>query len=71
MRTMKTALILGATSDIANACSEQLAQQGYRLQLAGRNETSLNTIKSDLDEKDSFTRALTNKLSRPFIFGPI
>lgn len=25
----------------------------------------------DLEEKESFTRALTNKLSRPFIFGPI
>ena len=49
MRTMKTALILGATSDIANACSEQLAQQGYSLQLAGRSEASLNTIKSDLE----------------------
>lgn len=46
---MKTALILGATSDIANACSEQLAQQGYHLQLAGRNENSLSTIKSDLE----------------------
>jgi|TARA_B110001450_G_scaffold165683_1_gene154447 hypothetical protein len=27
--------------------------------------------KYDLDEQASFTRALTNKLSRPFIFGPI
>ena len=46
---MKTALILGATSDIANACSEQLAQLGYHLQLAGRNENALTNIKSDLE----------------------
>jgi len=36
-----------------------------------RVETKEEEEVYDLDEKDSFTRALTNKLSRPFIFGPI
>ncbi|MBD78946.1 MAG: short-chain dehydrogenase [Crocinitomicaceae bacterium] len=46
---MKSALILGASSDIANACSELLARQGYHLTLAARREGALRTLKSDLE----------------------
>lgn len=46
---MKSALILGATSDVAKALAAQLAAEGYELTLAGRNPAKLEPIKSDLE----------------------
>jgi decaprenylphospho-beta-D-erythro-pentofuranosid-2-ulose 2-reductase len=43
-----TALILGATSDIAVALSRHLGSLGYALQLAGRDIEALNAIKCDI-----------------------
>jgi decaprenylphospho-beta-D-erythro-pentofuranosid-2-ulose 2-reductase len=44
-----TALILGATSDIAIALARQLGSSGYDLQLAARNVDALKAIKSDIE----------------------
>lgn len=43
-----TALILGATSDMAIALAKRLAKQGHNLQLAGRDEILVNDIKNDI-----------------------
>jgi decaprenylphospho-beta-D-erythro-pentofuranosid-2-ulose 2-reductase len=44
-----TALILGATSDIAIALARQLSSAGYNLQLAARNVDALKVLKSDIE----------------------
>lgn len=46
---MPTALILGATSDIGYAIAKQFAQEGYNIQLAGRNTDQLSTSKTDIN----------------------
>lgn len=46
---MKTALILGAASDISVAIAHRWAADGYRLQLAARNSNRLQSLKSDLE----------------------
>ncbi|MDX1628430.1 MAG: SDR family oxidoreductase [Fulvivirga sp.] len=48
---MKSALILGATSDVSKALAQLLASEGYRLTLAARNTDKLTAIKSDLEIK--------------------
>ena len=45
---MNTVLILGATSDIAQAVAHRLAAEGYSLQLAARDPADLDTFASDL-----------------------
>lgn len=45
---MKPLLILGAKSDIAIACAKIFAQNGFSLQLAGRNQEALDLLKKDL-----------------------
>lgn len=45
---MPTALILGATSDMAVAIARKLAAEGYSLQLAARNHQRLTPVQSDL-----------------------
>jgi decaprenylphospho-beta-D-erythro-pentofuranosid-2-ulose 2-reductase len=45
--TTKTALILGARSDIARAVARKLASRGYSLQLAARNATTLAEDQAD------------------------
>ena len=45
---MKTVLLAGAGSDIAKAVATRMAQQGYRLQLAGRNLAELEHQAADL-----------------------
>lgn len=47
----KTALILGATSAVAMAVSNLLAQQGYQLYLVARNQERLEGVKKDLEAK--------------------
>ena len=44
----KTVLILGANSGIAKATSQLLAQQGYNLYLAGRDQTRLQAFATEL-----------------------
>ncbi len=41
-------LILGATSDVANALAIEYAQKGHSLQLAARNVSRLEPLKNDL-----------------------
>lgn len=48
---MKQALILGATSDIAQAVASVYAEQGYHLTLASRNIGRLQALKTDLNLK--------------------
>jgi hypothetical protein len=48
---MKTALLLGAGSSIAQAIARSLAQQGYALQLAARDTSALEPFASDLKLK--------------------
>jgi decaprenylphospho-beta-D-erythro-pentofuranosid-2-ulose 2-reductase len=48
LKTM-TALILGATSDIAIALARHLGSVGYDLQLAARDIESLKELKSDIE----------------------
>jgi decaprenylphospho-beta-D-erythro-pentofuranosid-2-ulose 2-reductase len=50
-----TALILGATSDIAIALANQLSLEGYHLQLAARDEARLNVMKSDLEIRNKIS----------------
>lgn len=45
---MNTVLILGATSDIAQAVARRLAAENYQLQLAARDPDDLDTFASDL-----------------------
>lgn len=45
---MKTVLILGATSDIAQAIARKFAQEQYHLQLAARHPDRLENLASDL-----------------------
>jgi decaprenylphospho-beta-D-erythro-pentofuranosid-2-ulose 2-reductase len=45
---MPTALILGASSDIAVAIARKFANGGYDIQLAARNPSKLNALQSDL-----------------------
>lgn len=45
---MKTVLVLGAKSDIAQALARKYAEDGYELMLAARNAASLNDFSSDL-----------------------
>lgn len=45
---MRTALILGAASDMAMAIAEKFASRGYNIQLAARNVTRLEPLQSDL-----------------------
>lgn len=48
---MKRVLILGATSDIAKACSELFAANGYLLLLAGRDRLKLESFQLDLNSR--------------------
>ncbi len=48
MKTIKSAIILGATSAIAKACAHQLAATGCSLLLVGRSEDRLQTMAKDL-----------------------
>jgi len=48
VESMKNALILGATSDLARAIAHRLAGQGWSLTLAARNPDDLNRMASDL-----------------------
>lgn len=59
-REMKEILILGAKSDIAKACAQIFAQEGYHLQLAGRNIKDLEPFKKDLEEKHQVSVSLLN-----------
>src|SRR5829696_7691464 len=45
---MPTALILGATSDMAIAIARKFAANNYDIQLAARNTTGLQPLQSDL-----------------------
>ena len=45
---MNTVLILGATSDIAQAVARKFAQENYHLQLAARRPERLKNLASDL-----------------------
>lgn len=45
---MPTALILGASSDMAVAIAEKFASGGYNIQLAARNAARLEPLQSDL-----------------------
>jgi short-subunit dehydrogenase len=45
---MPTALILGATSDMAIAIAEKFAAEGFNIQLAARNVSRLEPLQSDL-----------------------
>ena len=45
---MKTALLIGATSAIAQSLADQLAKEGVSLFLAGRSEKKLELIAADL-----------------------
>ena len=45
---MSTALILGATSDMAVAIAEKFASKGFNIQLAARNTGRLEPLQSDL-----------------------
>ena len=44
-----TALIIGARSDIAISAAHCFAKEGYDIQLAARNKSSLNADKSDIE----------------------
>ena len=48
---MKTLLILGASSDVAIACADIFAKNGFNLQLASRNTSLLENYKLDLIKK--------------------
>lgn len=48
-----TALIVGATSDIAIALAKHLGSVGYNLQLAARNIEDLNALKSDIEIRNN------------------
>lgn len=53
---MKTSFITGVTSGIGKAIAYQLAEQGHRLIICGRNEIALEQIKKELEVKtDVFT----------------
>jgi decaprenylphospho-beta-D-erythro-pentofuranosid-2-ulose 2-reductase len=45
---MPTALILGASSDMAIAIAEKFASRGFNIQLAARNVSRLEALQSDL-----------------------
>ncbi len=45
----QTLLILGARSDIAQACAHEFAASGFDLILAARNSNTLASVKSDLE----------------------
>lgn len=45
---MKTVLILGASSDIAQAIARLYAEKGYSIQLAGRSRERLQPVASDI-----------------------
>jgi len=51
MEIMSSVLILGATSDIAQAIAIKFAQEGYNLMLAGRDLSYLKRIHQDLKLK--------------------
>ena len=46
---MQTVLVLGATSDIAVAIAKKFASQKYNIQLAARDVSQLQAIKSDIE----------------------
>ena len=48
---MKTAVIFGATSSIAQAVSQQLAERGMTLLLVGRNQEKLEQVQTDLQTR--------------------
>ncbi|MFM9840177.1 MAG: SDR family oxidoreductase [Cyclobacteriaceae bacterium] len=48
-----TALILGATSDIAIALAKHLGSDGYNLQLAARDVEDLKALKSDIEIRNN------------------
>jgi len=51
----KTLLILGATSDIAQACAQEFAANGFDIILAARNSGDLASVKSDLEIRHQIT----------------
>lgn len=55
---MPTALILGATSDMAVAIARKLAAEGYSLQLAARDHHRLQPLQSDLQVRYSVSCSL-------------
>lgn len=48
MNENRTILILGSGSDMAKAISRKFAQNGYHIQLAGRNPEQMERLKKDL-----------------------
>jgi short-subunit dehydrogenase len=56
--TTKTALILGARSDIARAVARKLASLGYAIQLGARNSASLAAEQTDLQLRYGVTVSL-------------
>ena len=61
----KTAIIAGAAGGLGKVVTSQLAEDGYRLALLGRNQESLTALLDDLglDPADHFTRSVD--LTRP------
>ena len=55
---MKSALILGATSDIGKACIEQFAANDYYLYLAGRDYLKLLAVQKDLSTRQNMKSQL-------------
>lgn len=53
-----TLLVVGASSDIAEATARRFAAAGYALQLAGRDETALGAIAADLKLRHRVTVAV-------------
>ena len=55
---MKSALILGATSDIGKACIELFAANDYYLYLAGRDYLKLLSVQKDLSTRHNLKSQL-------------
>jgi len=60
------ALVTGASSGIGKSISEQLAQQGLNLVAVARNQSNLETLKSDLEAKYGIqVETIAQDLSKP------